>query len=665
VTNPAYAALLVVTGTLSVLIAGLAWRGRNAAGVTALAVMSVALTVWSWMYAWYWLTPNLPTKLLALDLAFVGVVFVAPAFLVMSLEFAGLEHWLTRRAYILLAVVPALTLLMVWSDPLHHLFYGGKDVTAAANILQGGPWYWFHLIFSCILMMIGLLAIWRVYINNHGLYRKQAGIMLAGMALPWLNIFLAMIGIIIFPGMDITPIAFTASSVILCYGYFRHHIVDLAPLGRDMLVENMDEAIVVLDTNDRIVDINPKALEYIDPSPDLPLGRRLDEVFSRWAYLFARYDSLEGRVEHKLEFSPYSYIELRLLSLKDRQSRRVGKLVTWRDVSARKQADEKLRVFQKAVAQNPVAVVITDAEGYIEYVNPRFTELTGYSPEEAYGRNPRFLQSGATAREAYVALWATVKSGQTWEGEIQNRKKNGDLYWAYEMIAPVLNEEGVVTHFVAMQQDITATRRHQEELYEVNARLQAKLAEVEALHNQLREEAIRDSLTRLYNRRYMEEILDREISRVERDPRPISVVMMDVDLFKSINDTFGHLSGDSVLQTLGTILLENTRASDIACRYGGDEMLVVMPGATQEVAVARAEEWRATFSVMEFIFGEEQFNTTLSLGVATFPAHARNPIELLNAADKALYWAKQKRNQVVLYDPSMMGQGNHRSDDIR
>jgi diguanylate cyclase (GGDEF)-like protein len=141
--------------------------------------------------------------------------------------------------------------------------------------------------------------------------------------------------------------------------------------------------------------------------------------------------------------------------------------------------------------------------------------------------------------------------------------------------------------------------------------------------------------------------------------------MMDVDLFKSINDTFGHLSGDSVLQTLGTILLENTRASDIACRYGGDEMLVVMPGATQEVAVARAEEWRATFSVMEFIFGEEQFNTTLSLGVATFPAHARNPIELLNAADKALYWAKQKRNQVVLYDPSMMGQGNHRSDDIR
>lgn len=664
-TNPAYAALLIVSGTLSVLITGLAWRGRNAAGVTSLAVMSFGLTVWSWLYAWYWLTPSLAMKLIALDIAFIGVVIVAPAFLVMALEFAGKGNWLTPRAYVLLAIVPELTLLMVWSDPLHHLFFGGKDVTDPSNLLQGGPWYWFYIFFSYLLFLIGLIVIWRVYINNHGLYRTQAGIMLAGMSLPWLSNFLGMIGIILFPGMDITPIAFTASAIICCYGYFRHHIVDLAPLGRDMLVEIMDEAIVVLDTNDRIVDINPKALENIDPSPDLPLGRRFDEAFARWGYLFARYSSLEGRVEHKLEYPPYSYIELRALSLKDRQSRQLGRLVTWRDISARKEADEKLRVFQQAVAQNPVAIVITNEEGYIEYVNPRFTELTGYTSEEARGRNPRFLQSGSTQREAYALLWNTIKMGETWAGEIQNRKKNGDLYWAYEMIAPVLGENGVITHFVAMQQDVSVTRRHQEELYEVNARLQAKLVEVEMLHSQLREEAIRDSLTRLYNRRYMEGTLEREILRVEREPRPISVVMMDVDLFKTINDSFGHQAGDSVLQTLGTLLLENTRVSDIACRYGGDEMLVVMPGATQEVAAARAEEWRATFSLMEFIFGDEQFKTTLSLGVATYPDHARNPVELLNSADKALYWAKQKRNQVVVFDPSTMAQGNQRSDDIR
>ena len=118
-TNPVYAVLLIVAGTLSILIAGLAWRGRNAAGVFALAVMSLGLTIWSWMYAWYWLASGLQIKLLALDLAYIGVVIVAPAFLVMTLEFAGLGNWLSSRFYVLLGIVPAITLAMVWSDPLH------------------------------------------------------------------------------------------------------------------------------------------------------------------------------------------------------------------------------------------------------------------------------------------------------------------------------------------------------------------------------------------------------------------------------------------------------------------------------------------------------------------------------------------------------------------
>jgi diguanylate cyclase (GGDEF)-like protein len=235
----------------------------------------------------------------------------------------------------------------------------------------------------------------------------------------------------------------------------------------------------------------------------------------------------------------------------------------------------------------------------------------------------------------------------------------------HELIAPVLNEDDKVTHYVAMQEDITERKHAEAKLRNLNVRLQEKLMEIENLHDQLREEAIRDGLTRLFNRRYMEETLDREISRGEREPHPISVVMMDVDLFKSINDGFGHQAGDVVLQTLGAMLLENTRISDIACRYGGDEMLVVMPGATQEVAVARAEEWRAAFSMMEFTFGDAKIKATLSLGVASFPYQAQNPIQLLTAADKALYWAKVKRNQVQPYNSSTMERGNHCSDDIR
>jgi len=275
------------------------------------------------------------------------------------------------------------------------------------------------------------------------------------------------------------------------------------------------------------------------------------------------------------------------------------------------------------------------------------------------------LKSGETPSGTYDNLWQTIKASQVWEGEILNRKKNGELYWVNELIAPVLDGNGAATHFVAMQQDITGRKHTEAELRVLNTNLQVKLTEIETLHDQLREEAIRDGLTRLFNRRYMEETLEREVSRVERDPQPISVVMMDVDLFKSINDTFGHQAGDAVLQTLGTMLLENTRISDIACRFGGDEMVVVMPGASMDVAIARAEEWRAAFSQMTFTFGEEKINTTLSLGAASFPDQARSPNELLTAADKALYWAKVKRNHVVRYDPALMAHRQNRSDDIR
>jgi len=233
-----------------------------------------------------------------------------------------------------------------------------------------------------------------------------------------------------------------------------------------------------------------------------------------------------------------------------------------------------------------------------------------------------------------------------------------------ELIAPVLNDGGQVTHFVAMQEDITERKRAQAELMKANTRLQAQLEQNESLQELLREEAIHDGLTHLFNRRYMEETLIREVSRAQREPQPISVVMMDVDLFKSINDKYGHQAGDAVLQTLGRMLLENTRASDIACRYGGDEMLVVMPGATQEAAITRAEEWRITFSMMEFSFGDVKIRTTLSLGVACFPDQVQNPSGLLNASDKALYWAKINRNQVHLYNPATMGQVQYRSADF-
>lgn len=664
--NLTYAVWLMVSSGVGFLVAYLAWQRRRTAPVApALFMLMLSLVFWSLTYAISWIVPSETAGIFWLKLTYVGAVSAPVTFFVLALYFVDRYSWLTGRVYVLLMVIPALTIFFLWTDPWHHLFFGDYPLTGRGSIYNGGPWFYVNLVYLYALIMAGSLLLIRIHLRSSQFYQRQTRVMLAGMLLPWLVNFFMFFGQHPVGRLDLTPLAFTGTGLLFAYGIWGYRMMDLIPVSRDVLVENMDDAILVVDTNWRVVDINPRALELADPGLDTPIGKPLGDVFARWQHVFPNFENGDGRVEVKLDRLPFSNLDLRITSLKDRQGHMVGRLVTWRDISAQKQMEAKLRVFFHAVEQNPTAILITDPQGRIEYVNPHLVQLSGYRLEELRGRTPQIFKSGETDNDLYTKLWGTIKSGEVWEGEILNCKKNGETYWVHELIAPVLNEDDKVTHYVAMQEDITERKHAEAKLRNLNVRLQEKLTEIENLHDQLREEAIRDGLTRLFNRRYMEETLDREISRGEREPRPISVVMMDVDLFKSINDGFGHQAGDVVLQTLGAMLLENTRISDIACRYGGDEMLVVMPGATQEVAVARAEEWRAAFSMMEFTFGDAKIKATLSLGVASFPYQAQNPIQLLTAADKALYWAKVKRNQVQPYNSSTMERGNHCSDDIR
>jgi diguanylate cyclase (GGDEF)-like protein len=199
------------------------------------------------------------------------------------------------------------------------------------------------------------------------------------------------------------------------------------------------------------------------------------------------------------------------------------------------------------------------------------------------------------------------------------------------------------------QHELLERRRAEEGLRAANRRLHAHLAEIEELQARLREQAIRDPLTGLFNRRYLTETLARELARGEREGRPLSVVLLDVDHFKALNDAFGHEAGDVMLRALGSFLAEQTRHGDIACRYGGEEFVVVLPGASADAALARAEAWRAAFQELRASCQGKELQATVSAGVAAFPAHARTAEDLLRRADAAMYEAKhQGRNRVVL-----------------
>ncbi len=184
-----------------------------------------------------------------------------------------------------------------------------------------------------------------------------------------------------------------------------------------------------------------------------------------------------------------------------------------------------------------------------------------------------------------------------------------------------------------------------------NQRLQAQLEEIQKLQAQLREQAIRDPLTGLYNRRYLEETLVRELGRALREEYPVCLVMADIDHFKQVNDSHGHAAGDLVLKSLADLLDSQTRSGDIVCRYGGEEFLIVMPNISAQAVFRRAEQWRSSLEASKVVYAGAEIRITMSLGIAECPTHGCVDTELIALADRAMYQAKAEgRNRVVVYE---------------
>jgi diguanylate cyclase (GGDEF)-like protein len=187
-------------------------------------------------------------------------------------------------------------------------------------------------------------------------------------------------------------------------------------------------------------------------------------------------------------------------------------------------------------------------------------------------------------------------------------------------------------------------------LHAANETLRRQLDEIHLLQEQLREQANRDPLTGLYNRRYLGGTLEREMARSKREGQPLSLMLIDIDHFKKVNDSYGHLAGDEVIKRLAGMLCENARAEDVACRYGGEAFLLLQPKMSLSIARERAEQWRTAFSAMIVPFGEFRIQTTLSIGLAAYPGHGKSSEELIESADRALYLAKSEgRNRVRIF----------------
>jgi diguanylate cyclase (GGDEF)-like protein/PAS domain S-box-containing protein len=284
-----------------------------------------------------------------------------------------------------------------------------------------------------------------------------------------------------------------------------------------------------------------------------------------------------------------------------------------------RQTAADLKLAASVFSESPMGIIITDEKATILRVNQAFTDITGYSAEEAVGRNPRILKSGRQDEAFYQNLWSSLKETGQWEGEIWNRRKSGNVYPEWSSIASIKDANDKVTHYISSFTDIT----------------EKKLSE-----KQVQRLAHYDALTNLPNRTLFQDRLEQAIAQAKRHNRKIAVLFFDLDNFKLINDTMGHTAGDILLQLIAGNLKTCVREEDTVARLGGDEFVVILSEVNSAHDVLRVSEKILSAMREPLLLENREVNITFSIGASLYPDDGSDSETLLKYADIALYRAK-------------------------
>ncbi len=318
------------------------------------------------------------------------------------------------------------------------------------------------------------------------------------------------------------------------------------------------------------------------------------------------------------------------------------------DITEREHTATEMRKLARALEQTADIVMITDRAGIIEYVNPAFTAVTGYSNAEAIGQRPSLLHSDKQGPDFYNALWSVILSGEVFSDVFINKTKDGTLYYEQKTITPLRDAHGEITHFVATGRDISSRIEIEE---------------------QLRFLAQHDTLTALPNRVKLLDHLMKTLASARAHRRMVAVLFLDIDRFKNINDTLGHDAGDTMLREMGKRLHQRLRTHDSIARFGGDEFVIVM----DEVASANDASTLA-LRILEaltqpFHISDTTLHITISIGISLFPNDGEDSSTLLKNADAAMYRAKERGgNNYQFYSADMGAHAERRltlENDLR
>jgi len=387
-----FAVALFVSAVISGLVGIAAYQRRRVYGANAMITILGLLTWWSLSYGIENLSPALQWHKFWASVHYPAIAFVPVAWLVFSIQYTY-QQKAPSKPLLLLGIVPVITILVAWSNDLHGLLWQDRYMINVADMMvmrsEHGPYFMFHAIYSYTAIFAGIFFLIRHALKAGRSYRTQAIIILFSVMVFITGNGLYLLGLLPFKGLDITPFSFTISSLILSYGLFRHHLLDLMPIANEIILQNIGDGVLVLDDQKRIIFVNSAFEKMTGLLPDTSIGSPVQEVLFNWPDIFS--DTKSARqIETKIMFGNIEhYLQIQISPIWHRDTLQ-GCSYVIHDITERTSQEEKMRLFIESrdkITEDYIFIALDKTNSTILDVNSSFTLATGYTLEEVMGKS--------------------------------------------------------------------------------------------------------------------------------------------------------------------------------------------------------------------------------------------------------------------------------------
>jgi diguanylate cyclase (GGDEF)-like protein len=682
-----YYVLSLFLGALVAAVVGvIAWR-RNVTPIgRSLVVLMASVFIWSLFAAFEAAVGETSDKILLSKVEYLGIASTPALLFLLALKFSRSGSRPRRGRAAFLWIVPAMTFLLAATNEAHGLIWSGFSPAPGTGpqllLYRHGPFFWVHVGYSYLLLFATTVLLLLAYFRYKGVHRKQAVALLLAFPLPWLGNALYLAGLAGGDtGHDFTPLGFAVAGFFLLGAMFRLQLVDIVPVAREMVIESMGESLIILDEAGRVAATNPAGRKLIaeagGPAEDVRetdlLGRPAAELFPNWPEMAAGLSSPSvSEREISLKMDGFSRVyDVHISPLQGHGPYVTGWVAVLYDITRLKEAETSAVEARRVAETLREAGLTLSTKLEFKQVSPLILDLMSRVIPFDVGaflttEGTELKLAGIKGPEETQALSGRtypVSGNRLCNLAVQGMRPLISLISGPEdILLPLAENYGVhsflgvpvvfhdhVTGLIALYN--SGRRRFTDgdaRVAELFANQVAIALDNSRRVEQMEHQAVTDQLTGLYNRRAFADMAEKEVGRARRYQRPLALILFDIDHFKQVNDTHGHLVGDQVLRILTEKVTKTTRSTDFVCRYGGEEFIVLMPEAGREEALAMAERLREMVSGITVVAPEGTLSLTISLGIAALGSAAEETLEgLINRADKAMYEAKAAGRNTV------------------